>query len=295
MSREVKLSSWILAARPKTLTAALVPILAACALAIDQQIEIHWWIPLCALISSLLIQIATNLVNDFSDFEKGADNETRLGPTRATAAGLLSLEQVKRGAFVSFCLAAVFGLPLIFAGGWPILLIGCLSVLAGYAYTSGPYPLAYHGLGDVFVIFFFGIIAVAGTFYLLSGQWTLSAAVLGLQVGLHAAVLIAINNLRDIFGDAKVGKRTLSVRFGVHGSRLMIAAFCFLPFVLSLFWVMQNNALVFFMGLLPFPFALFLTRKVFLTEPSIQYNSFLAEAARLHLLFAAFTSVGFIL
>lgn len=288
------MKTWLLAFRPKTLTAAVVPIVAATSLAFFQQIEIRWWVVLLALLASLFIQIATNLINDAVDFRKGTDNKKRLGPMRVTQAGLLSEHQVLRAGFLFLTAAVAAGVPLIWIGGWPIVLIGLVSMISAYAYTAGPFPLAYRGLGDLFVILFFGVIAVSGLYYLLSGVWDFRAALLGLQVGLHCAVLISINNIRDMVGDRESGKRTIPVRFGLRVARVQTTLMLFLPFLLSLFWLGPASWAA-LLGLVVLPLAVSICWKIFSWEPSAQYNSLLGQSAALHFGFGMMTSIGLVL
>lgn len=219
--------TWVLAARPKTLSAAIVPVMMAAALAP----EIIWSYLWCALIGAVLIQIATNFINDALDFKKGADTGERLGPLRVTQAGLISADAVMRAAAVCLFLAALCGIPLIYRGGWPMLIVGLLSLAMAYAYTGGPYPLAYKGLGELFVILFFGLAAVGGTFYVLTLQLTQSALLAGFAAGSLATVLLVINNLRDVESDRKSAKLTLAVRFGERFARFEVALFALAPFV----------------------------------------------------------------
>ncbi|PCI27500.1 1,4-dihydroxy-2-naphthoate octaprenyltransferase [Candidatus Kaiserbacteria bacterium] len=195
------LKTWVMAFRPKTLTAAVVPVFVATALLLPSDFPIRWWITLAALASALFIQIGTNLINDGIDFKKGADDENRLGPKRATQSGLLKYKTVMAMGFVSFLIAIVCGIPLVMQGGWVIAGIGVVSLICGYAYTGGPYPLAYRGLGDLFVIIFFGIVAVGGVYYLHTEGFHLDALVAGLQVGLLCTVLIAINKFNGAVSD----------------------------------------------------------------------------------------------
>jgi 1,4-dihydroxy-2-naphthoate polyprenyltransferase len=222
--------TWLLAARPKTLSAAVVPVLMGSALAAHEPAAITWWVFFCALIGAVLIQIATNLINDALDFRKGADTAERLGPVRVTQAGLMRPETVMTAAWVCLMGAALCGIPLIVRGGWPILVIGLASIAAAYAYTGGPYPLAYRGLGEVFVVIFFGLIAVGGTFYAHSLQWTRGALLAGFAAGSLATVLLVINNLRDVDGDRRSDKRTTVVRFGERFARIELAFFALAPF-----------------------------------------------------------------
>jgi 1,4-dihydroxy-2-naphthoate octaprenyltransferase len=223
------MNPWLLAARPKTLSAAVVPVLVG---TFSAPSPWHWPSFALALVASVLIQIATNLINDALDFEKGADTGERLGPVRVTQAGLLAPETVKWGALVCLILAVLCGVPLILRGGWPILAIGVFSILGAYAYTGGPWPLAYRGLGEVFVILFFGIVAVCGSFYLQTLVFRFEALAMGVAVGCLAAALLAINNLRDLPTDRASNKRTLAVRFGARFARMEIVAFEILPFVI---------------------------------------------------------------
>jgi 1,4-dihydroxy-2-naphthoate polyprenyltransferase len=286
---------WVMAFRPKTLTAAIVPIFSATALVFALKFPIDWTVSFLALLASICIQIGTNLVNDAVDFKKGADTEKRLGPQRVTQSGLFSGRTVMMVAGFFFFLAVLCGAPLVLRGGWPILLIGIFSVLFGYGYTAGPFPLAYRGLGDFFVVMFFGLIAVTGLFYLHTFQWRSEPFILGLQVGFHCAVLIAVNNLRDIEGDRLVNKKTLPVRFGKSFARYEIAVLCFLPFVLQLYWWQLGFLWAAIAALASIPLAIIIVRSIFLTEPSPIYNQFLGKAAGLHLLFAGLLSLGFLL
>lgn len=293
MTSATQIKSILLAFRPKTLTAALVPCVAGTALV--KAIGLSWdgWVLFYALMASFLIQIGTNLVNDAVDFKKGADTEKRIGPQRITQAGILTANQVMLLGSLCFLLAVLCGIPLVLKGGWVIVAIGVASVLMGYSYTAGPFPLAYLGLGDLFVILFFGLLAVTGIVFLNTGEWLAEAFVLGLQIGLHATVLIAINNLRDHSGDRLVNKRTLAVRFGVQFSRWEIAALTFLPFVLNLYWWFEGYKIAAMISMFALPLAVKITKNVFSTEPSPAYNKFLGQAAGLHLLFGLLIAIGF--
>jgi 1,4-dihydroxy-2-naphthoate octaprenyltransferase len=225
------MTPWLLAARPKTLAAAVTPVLVGTALARNSTAPIHWPSFAFALLGAVFIQIGTNYVNDALDFKKGADTHARLGPLRVTQAGLLSADAVLRGAYVCFAIAALCGIPLMLRGGWPIAAIGVASIVAAYAYTGGPYPLAYHGLGEVFVMIFFGFVAVGGSFYLQRLTLDPAAWIGGLAVGALAVVILAINNLRDLENDRASNKRTLAARFGPRFAFDEIVAFAMLPFV----------------------------------------------------------------
>jgi 1,4-dihydroxy-2-naphthoate octaprenyltransferase len=288
-----KTKAWFLAARPKTLSASLVPIIAATGLARGLGHQIQWWIVICALMASFCIQIGTNFVNDAMDFKKGADDEKRIGPMRVTQQGHFTFKQVMIFATIFFAAAAVFGIPLVVYGGLPILIIGLVSILMGYAYTSGPAPLAYLGLGDLFVILFFGLIAVGGLYYLLTGIYDMNAFILGLQIGFLSTVLIAINNLRDINTDVLVNKKTLAVRLGLQGGRIWIAFLLIAPFLTGYYWLSLKMWWVYAIPLLCFPLGLSIAKKIFRTDPSPAYNKFLAMSSAFSLLFSILIAAGF--
>ncbi len=208
------LKACLLAARPKTLPAAIVPVWAGCVLAWKLSGNFNLLLALCTAGGSISIQIATNFFNDAIDAKKGADTERRLGPTRVTASGMMESRTVMQLATLFLGLAGACGVVLYQARGWPIIAIGIPSLFLAYGYTGGPFPLAYRGMGEIFVIGFFGLIAVTGTVFIQTGMWPREALLLGFQIGLLSAVLISINNLRDREEDATTGKRTLAVRFG---------------------------------------------------------------------------------
>lgn len=287
------LRAWILAARPKTLSASLVPIIATAGLVRGLNYPIQWWIVIFALLASFCIQIGTNLVNDAMDFKKGADTETRVGPKRVTQQGIFTFKQVMTVASLFFFLSACFGVPLVMHGGLPILIIGIVSILMGYAYTSGPVPLAYHGLGDLFVILFFGLIAVGGLFYLLTGVYNVEAFIVGLQIGFLSTVLIAINNLRDINTDKLVNKKTLAVRLGLTGGRFWIGFLIFAPFAGGYYWLSIQRYWVYVVPLLSFPLGMLIAKRIFRTEPSAEYNKYLAMSSGYSLIFSILLAIGF--
>lgn len=205
--------AWWLAIRPRTLPAATAPVLVGTAHAF-REARFALGPALAALVGALLIQIVSNLANDYFDFKKGADTEERLGPTRVTQSGLISERGVLTGLVVCILLALLVGLYLVWVGGWPIVAVGLVSLLCAVAYTGGPYPLGYNGLGEIFVFVFFGPVAVAGTVYVQSHAWSPAALLAGVPIGLLCANILVVNNVRDFETDAKAGKRTLAVRFG---------------------------------------------------------------------------------
>ncbi len=272
---------WLQAIRPKTLTAAVVPVLAGTALAWSIA-PISMWIFAFALIGALAIQIATNLINDYVDFDKGADTHERIGPRRVTQSQLITRSAVRRAAALMLAIAVCAGLPLVIHGGPVILIIGLVSLFLAYSYTGGPFPLAYLGLGDLFVILFFGIVAVGGVFYLESGVYNTAALVLGIQIGFLSTVLIAINNLRDVHQDTKAQKKTVAVRWGIQFARYEILVLTIAPFLLQLFWIREKQGLLTLAPYLLLPLAFKIVKSVFCTEPSEAYNHYLAQAAALH-------------
>ncbi len=288
----ILVNPWILALRPKTLTAALVPVVVATALVQAEGVPVLWWVSIVTLVASLLIQVATNLINDAIDFEKGADTAERVGPVRVTQSGMLTAQQVKLGAGV--CLAAAFllGIPLVLQGGWPIMLIGLLSLTMAYAYTGGPFPLAYLGLGDLFVILFFGLIAVMGTHFLHAGFWSAPSIVAGLQIGFLATVLIAINNLRDREQDLKVGKRTLAARFGPTFAKWEIGVLSYAPFLLGAFYAPQGWRWAAYAPLVAVPLAGRVVRSVWGATSGEEFNRALAKAAGLQIVFGFALALG---
>lgn len=244
---------WLLAARPKTLPAAAAPVIVGTAVAISEGV-FSFGPALAALLGALLIQIGTNLANDVFDFKKGADTGERLGPMRVTQAGLLSPEQVMQGMWATFGLAVVVGLYLVYVGGWPIVLVGLLSIAAGIAYTGGPFPLGYNGLGDIFVFIFFGLVAVCGTYYVQAQAISRVAYFAAIPIGLLATAILVVNNLRDIETDKKVGKKTLAVRLGREGAQMEYVLLIGVAYIIPLFmWVSGVSSVAVFLVWLSLP------------------------------------------
>ncbi len=230
------MSAWIQAIRPKTLFAAVAPVLLGTALAFSESKE-NLAAAVAALIGALGIQIGTNLANDYWDAKKGADTGERLGPVRVTASGLIKPQAVFAGMVVFFLIAALAGIFLVLRGGWPVAVIGIVSIAFGILYTAGPFPIAYVGLGDVFTFLFFGLVATAGTFFVQALEVSSTALLLGCVPGCYSVVLIALNNYRDMETDLRVGKKTLAVRFGRKFAIVEIIVFLFLPALVPL-WVL---------------------------------------------------------
>jgi len=284
-------AAWVMASRPATLAAAVVPVAvgAACAVALD---GFRWLPTLAALIGSIWIQIGTNFANDVFDYEKGTDTEERLGPTRAVQAGLLTPGQARRGMWLAFALAALTGVYLTAVAGWPIAVVGVASVASGIAYTGGPYPLGYHGLGDVFVLVFFGFVAVCGTAFVNLGGVPPIAWWAAVPVGCLSTAILVVNNVRDRAGDRDAGKRTLVARFGrragVWEYRLLLLTSYAVPAVLFFGgaagpWVL--------LPVLTLPVAVTLHRDVAVLEGR-PLNATLVGTARLLVLFGVLFAVG---
>ncbi len=220
---------WIVASRPRTLSAAVIPVLVGSALAIysDSFKPLAF---VAALLASLFIQIGTNFANDLHDFKKGADTPERVGPTRVTSAGLLTASQVEAGMYLTFGLAAICGLYLVYVGGWPILIVGIASIAAGIAYTAGPFPLGYNGLGDLAVFVFFGLAGVIGTYYVQTQTVPAIAVISAVAVGGLTTNIIVVNNIRDLKTDRSVGKKTLAVVVGRKGAQIEFLFFLALAF-----------------------------------------------------------------
>ena len=218
----MNINAWWTACRPNTLIISIAPVLLGLSLAINNGKFNSFLVAILTLVAAMLIQIGTNLINDLYDFISGADTDDRLGPIRATQSGLLSKKQVKMGAFFCFLLSLLIGVYLVYVGGVPILIIGLLSLISGYCYTAGPYPLAYNGLGDIFVFIFFGLIAVPGTYYLQSNElFDINSILVGASIGFLAVAVLCVNNIRDVESDRKVNKKTLVVRFGINNITIL--------------------------------------------------------------------------
>ncbi len=287
---------WILAARPKTLWAAVAPVMIGTAMAYSDGL-MHWPSALIALLGSMAIQIGTNFANDYFDYVNGADTIERTGPTRATQSKLIKPETMRKAFILTFAFTFLSGLYLVWRGGWPIFIIGVLSILFGIIYTGGPLPLGYLGLGDLLVTIFFGPVAVGGTYYVQAQQMNPIVLLAGLSPGLISTSILVANNLRDIATDFKAGKRTLAVRFGETFTKIqyvfMIASAALIP--LGLFIITREH-----------PYSLAAVFIMFFSIPTIKtifdeqssgtmLNDALADTGKLLLLYAIFFSMGWIL
>lgn len=286
------LKAWLMATRPHTLPLSAIPVITATALAAATT-SITLSLSLFAALSSLFIQIGTNLVNDALDFKKGTDNANRMGPQRASASGLLPPHLVLLGGTIAFIIALLFGIPLMLHGGWPLTLLLITSVCFGYLYTATRFSLAYNGLSEPFVFLFFGVFATIAVYFLQTGEYSIQALLAGAEIGCFSSVTLAINNLRDSQEDVKFNKRTLAVRFGRHFARFEIAALSFVPFILNLLWIPFHYPAATFLPFLVFPLAYRNVSCIWNQDPSPLYNEFLAKSALINLLFSLLLSIGF--
>ena len=281
------MKNWLLAARPKTLPAAIVPVWSGCVLAWKLQGSWNPWLAFCTLAAALCIQIATNFFNDAIDARKGADTEKRLGPRRVTACGLIPRRTVLIAATFFLGLAAIFGMILFRKAGWPVIWIGLPSLYFAYGYTGGPLPLAYKGLGELFVVIFFGLVAVGGTILIQTGEWRHEAMLLGLQIGLLSAVLISINNLRDREEDSGTGKMTLAVRMGERGARVLVWLEVKVAAFAGLLWMKYQLPWLVLATIPLWTLGMYLLFRVFNDPIGHAMNRLLALAGLMLLLFAA--------
>jgi len=271
----------------------VAPVVVGCALAWNQQHSLHWIVAFACLLGALLIQIGTNLHNDAADFERGADTSDRMGPPRATAQGWFTANQVKRAAFISFSAAFFIGIYLAWIGGWPIILLGLLSLLAGYAYTGGPIPIAYTPSGELFVFIFFGLAAVTGSYYLQVETLSWQAFHVASAIGLLAAAILLVNNYRDLDTDQRANKQTLAFFLGRQWTKIAYFLFMLTPFILSITLYRVTTYSWAIIILLPFT-ALLIRR--FCQEPAGPvFNQILANTAKHQLIFSLLISTALIL
>lgn len=294
-ARPSRLAVWASAARLRTIPASIAPVLIGVVLAYADGLG-HAPAAIAALLGAILIQVGTNYANDYFDWVKGADTADRVGPRRAVQAGLVSPEAMLRATVIVFGLAVLVGLYLAWRGGWPILLVGIASILCGVLYTGGPYPLGYRGLGDVFVLLFFGPVAVAGTYWVQALEMGWLPILVGLGPGLISTAILAVNNLRDRETDARAGKRTLAVRLGARFTRIeytscLIAA-CLVPLAL-LAAGMAGPAILLPLAMLVV--AIPVNRTVWTTTDGAALNAALADTGKLLMLYAVLFSIGWVL
>jgi 1,4-dihydroxy-2-naphthoate polyprenyltransferase len=289
-----KLHAWIIASRPRTLAAAIVPVLVGTAIAVH-DLKYKPLAALIALICSLLIQIGTNFVNDLFDFLRGSDKKDRVGPQRATVSGILTVLEMKLGIYFSFGLSFILGLYLISLGGWFILILGVLSILAGIAYTAGPFPLAYNGLGDIAVFLFFGFVGTVGTYYVQANEITAMAFWASVPVGALITNILVVNNYRDRDEDSSNGKKTLIVIFGERFGRLQYIFFMLISYIIPLvvYFTFKKEVFV-FLPFLSLPLAVKLIKMIYTLRGS-ELNKTLELTAKLSALYGLLFAIGILL
>jgi 1,4-dihydroxy-2-naphthoate octaprenyltransferase len=284
---------WLMAARPRTLPAAIAPVLVGTALAHTLADVFRPGAFVAAMLGSILIQVGTNLSNDYSDARRGADAEDRLGPVRVTAGGLVPPKQVLMATYVTFGLAALCGVYLVAVSGIELLFVGIASIAAGVLYTGGPRPYGYEGLGEIFVFLFFGIVAVAGSTFAQTETWPWEAFVLAVPVGLLAAAILVVNNVRDMDSDRRAGKKTLAVRLGRENGRLLYAAMIYGSYVVApLPWLLGPLSPWLMLSWLTLPLAVMLVRMVRRHADGPTLNEALARTGMLQLAFCLLLSAG---
>lgn len=289
-----KVDTWILASRPKTLLAAIVPVLIGTSI-VSFETKVNFLAGAIALICAILIQIGTNFVNDLYDFLSGADTETRKGPTRALASGLISVTEMKVAIFFVFATTFLLGLYLVYISTWITLLIGILSIFAGIAYTAGPYPLAYNGLGDVFVFLFFGIVGTVGTYYVQVVDISPLVFWASIPVGALITNILVVNNYRDIDEDRVVGKNTLAVKMGRKFTRYQYLIFMILSYlILFVVYFTYNQSLFVFLPFLTLPIAVRLIKMIFKYRGE-ELNLTLELTAKLSAFYGLLFAVGILL
>lgn len=289
-----KLDAWILASRPKTLLAALVPVVVGSSIAINDE-KFHLVAALIALICSLLIQIGTNFVNDLYDFLAGTDKKERLGPKRAVASGFLSVTEMKTGILITFGLSFVFGLYLVYIAGWEILLLGVISIIAGIAYTAGPFPLAYNGLGDLASFLFFGLVATVGTYYVQAQEITATAFWSSIPVGALITNILVVNNYRDRLEDQSNGKHTLAVLMGDKFTRLQYVLFMIISYsILFIVYATYKQSVLVFLPILSLPLSIKLIKMIY-TLHGRDLNKALELTAKLSALYGLLFAIGILL
>jgi len=285
---------WLVAARPRTLPAAIAPVLVGTALAVSEDV----FRPLAfaaALVGSIFIQIGTNLSNDLSDARRGADTEDRLGPVRVTAGGLMPPRRVLIGTYVAFGVAVVCGLYLTTVAGWEILVIGTVSIVAGVLYTGGPRPYGYEGLGELFVFLFFGIVAVTGSYFVQTEELRWEAFVLSVPVGLLASAILVVNNVRDVDTDRRAGKRTLAVKLGRERAARLFAVMVVIALAVPVGLAIARGWPWVLLALASIPLAPPLVRTVATRRDGPALNDALAQTGRLLAVFSFLLTLGVVL
>jgi 1,4-dihydroxy-2-naphthoate polyprenyltransferase len=289
-------SSLLKASRPKTLPASIAPVLIGTVIAYSNG-YIHIFITIITLLAAIGIQIGTNYANDYFDFKNGADTEKRIGPARMTQNGFIKPVTMKYAFIICFLITAILGLILLIRGGWPIFWIGVISIILGIIYTGGPFPLGYHGMGDILVLIFFGPVAVAGTYYLQALDINLTVVAAGFAPGLLSMAILTINNLRDIKSDAETGKRTLAVIWGADFARkeyfYSITLACLIPIIISICTFSHFYLII--ASVITFILALPLFHKVVHNPIDAGLNKVLEQTGKLLIIYAVIFSICWVI
>ena len=289
-----KFDGWILASRPRTLLAAVVPVIVGTSIAVHNG-KFDAIAAIVALLCSIFIQIGTNFSNDLFDFIHGTDKHDRLGPQRAAASGILSIEEMKLGTIITFGLSFVFGLYLVYTAGWIVLLIGIISIAAGIAYTAGPLPLAYNGLGDVAAFLFFGLVGTVGTYFVQAHEVNAMSFWASIPVGSLITNILVVNNYRDREEDRSNGKRTLAVLFGERFTRIQYVLFMILTYsILFVVYFTFKHSFFVFLPVLSLPLSIKLIKMIY-TLHGRELNKTLELTAKLSAIYGLLFAVGIIL
>jgi len=289
----VKARAWYKSMRPKALTISFIPVAVGTLLTDIPFDNIHWLLAISALAFALCVQVGSHYINDALDYQKGTDNPAKTH--KAIASGILTVRQMFNAGILCLFLAALVGLPMVYYGGPVFVLIIAASIICGYIYTGGPYPLSYYGIGDFFVLAFYGLIATGSSAYLQQGYVGWKAMLAGTQIGLFSMSLMSINNLRDLREDGKTFKKTLAVYLGLTFARWQITIQLLVPFFLNVMWYKEGFTLIALLTSMNLPLVLNIIRGTWTYEPGKVHNRFFIEAAFVHMMFGLLLILGYII
>jgi 1,4-dihydroxy-2-naphthoate octaprenyltransferase len=287
--------AWMAAVRMRTLPIPTIQVLTGTALAYFSTGSINFLMAFYTWLVAVFVTIGTNLINDVIDDEKGGDKPTRVGFLKVIPEGLISRNTVRIAGFSAFGAAVLCGIPLGIHAGWPLFFIVILSVICGYCYTGGPYPISYLGLSELFVLMFYGFVCVSASYYVQALELSSAAVLCSLQMGLLAVLPNALNNFRDMYEDAQSNKQTLAVRFGRTFARREIASITTLPFILNLLWFFHGYPVAALLPLLLIPMAFLFLKSIYETEPGPLFNKFFGLSVMIHFLFGLLLVIGWFL
>lgn len=287
--------AWIEAVRLRTLPIPTIQVLTASALAYADTGAFNFLLAFYAWLVAVFVTIGTNIINDVIDDEKGSDHTKRVGFLKVIPAGLISRETMRTAGFSAFGIALLCGIPLWIHAGWPLFIAVIFSVICGYCYTGGPYPISYLGLSELLILIFYGGVCIGATYYVQTLAFTGTAFLCALQMGCLAILPGALNNFRDMHDDAKANKKTLAVRFGRGFAKKEIAFLTFFPFILNFLWLPSGYALAAFLPLLLIPMAFLFVKSVWETEPGPLFNKFFGLSVLIHFLFGLLLVAGWLM